>query len=167
MVCQSFAKNMGMYGERVGTVCAVCSSPEQAKAVCSRLEKVVRPMYSNPPKQGALIVATILTTPELRTQWLEELKGMADRILDMRQRLKEALTALATPGDWSHITSQIGMFTYTGLTAAQVEHVTREFHIYLLSSGRISMAGLNTSNVQRLAKAIDDAVRKISSQPKL
>ena len=164
LICQSFAKNMGLYGERVGTVSVVCSSPDQAKAVESRLQKVVRPMYSNPPKYGASVAATILNTPELYEQWLVELKGMADRIIDMRRQLYEHLIKLGTPGDWTHITSQIGMFTYTGLTTAQVEHLTREFHIYLLSSGRISMAGLNESNVERLAVAMDDAIRKLPSQ---
>lgn len=159
LVCQSFAKNMGLYAERAGTCSVVCRTADQVAPVVSRLEKVVRPMYSNPPKHGAFIVATILGTPHLREQWIAELKQMADRINSTRKRLFDALVALGTPGDWSHITSQIGMFSYTGLKPHQVEYMTKKYHVYLLSSGRISMAGVNSSNVDRLAKAMDDAIR--------
>lgn len=159
LTCQSFAKNMGLYAERVGTLSVVCANAEQAAAVVSRLEKVVRPMYSNPPQHCALIVATVLGSPELRAQWMREMKSMADRIADMRARLLSELKRLGTPGTWEHITSQIGMFSYTGLSPTQVAHMTRVHHVYLLSSGRISMAGINSGNVARLAAAIDDAVR--------
>jgi aspartate aminotransferase len=165
LVCQSFAKNMGLYGERVGTVSVVCGSAASVAAVESRLEKVIRPMYSNPPKHGALVAATILGSPELRAQWLRELVEMSSRILATRKALVAELQRLGTPGTWTHITSQIGMFSYTGLSPAQVEILTRRHHVYLLSSGRISMAGINQGNVVRLAAAIDDAVR--STQPKL
>lgn len=160
IVCQSFAKNMGLYGERVGTACVVCPSRELVEPVLSRLEKIVRAMYSNPPKQGALLAATILTTPNLYNQWLAELKHMSDRIQFMRARLHSDLMSLGTPGNWDHITSQIGMFTYTGLTPTQVEYLVKEHHIYMLSSGRIAMTGLTQKNVNRLAVCMDQAVRK-------
>ena len=165
VVCQSFAKNMGLYGERVGTVSVVCREAAAVPAVESRLEKVIRPMYSNPPKHGALVAATVLGSPQLRAQWLSELVEMSSRILATRAALVAELQRLDTPGTWTHITSQIGMFSYTGLSAPQVDILTRRHHIYLLSSGRISMAGINQSNVARLAAAIDDAVR--STAPKL
>ncbi len=167
LVCQSFAKNMGLYGERVGTVSVVCESPASVAAVESRLEKVIRPMYSNPPKHGALIVTTILSSAQLKAQWLAEMAAMSDRILSTRRTLVEELKRLGTPGTWTHITSQIGMFSYTGLTAPQVDIMTKKHHIYLLSSGRISMAGINGSNVARLAAAIDNAVRSTAAPPKL
>lgn len=162
VVCQSFAKNMGLYGERAGTCSVYCNSKESAVAVESRLEKVIRPMYSNPPKHPALIVATILSSPELKAQWLQEVKQMSDRIAWTRETLVKALKELHTPGSWTHITSQIGMFSFTGLTKTQVEYMTKKHHVYLLPSGRISMAGINSGNVQRLAVAIDDAVRNAS-----
>jgi aspartate/tyrosine/aromatic aminotransferase len=149
---------MGLYGERVGSLCVVCPSAEKAKAVESRLGKIIRPMYSNPPKHGALIASMILNAPELRQQWLGELAGMSNRILDMRKALFDELMKLKTPGVWTHITSQIGMFSYTGLTAEQVRYMTEKHHVYLLNSGRISMAGLNSSNVARLAAAMHDAI---------
>ena len=164
LVCQSFSKNLGLYGERVGTCCMLCKDADKARAIESRFAKVVRPMYSNPPKHPALVVATIMRTPELYEQWMRELNVMSSRILDTRQKLLSELTALKTPGTWHHITDQIGMFSYTGLSKAQVEHMTKEHHVYLLPSGRISMAGINDGNVKHLAKAIDDAVLKIHHQ---
>lgn len=159
VTCQSFAKNMGLYGERIGSTAVLCHDPKEAEAVLTRLEKVVRPMYSNPPKHCALIASTILGTPELRAQWYADMKVMAERIAWTRKALYDELVRLKTPGTWTHIVSQIGMFSYTGLTKAQVAHMTSVHHVYLLSSGRISMAGVNSGNVLRLAAAIDDAVR--------
>jgi aspartate aminotransferase len=167
LVCQSFAKNMGLYAERIGSASVLCANAEQADAVVSRFEKVIRPMYSNPPKHCALIVSTVLGSPELREQWKVEMKQMADRIAKMRKLLHGHLKALGTPGTWGHVESQIGMFSYTGLTAPQVAHLTRVHHVYLLPSGRISMAGVNSGNVERLAAAIDDAVRSASGTGKL
>lgn len=161
LVCQSFAKSLGLYSDRVGTFSVLCARAEQVAAVTSRMSTIARRMYSNPPKHGALIVTTVLGTPELREQWLREMKHMAERIHGMRVALRAELTKLQTPGDWSHITTQIGMFSYLGVTPAQVAHMTGKHHVYLLPSGRISMAGLNAGNVARLAAAMDDAVRNV------
>ena len=117
---QSFAKNMGLYGERAGAFSVVCESAEEKKRVDSQIKIIVRPLYSNPPSHGARIAAEILNNPELYDQWLVEVKGMADRIITMRALLKEKLEQLGSKHDWSHITSQIGMFAYTGLTAEQM-----------------------------------------------
>lgn len=162
LVCQSFAKNLGLYGERVGTLSVLCSDQASVAAVSSRLEKVVRPMYSNPPMHGALIVASILSSPSLYAEWLQEMKNMSGRIMAMRRALVQELAALGTPGSWKHVEEQIGMFSYTGLTQEQVAVMTSKHHVYLLSSGRISIAGINDGNVKRLAAAIDDAVRTCS-----
>jgi aspartate aminotransferase len=113
---------------------------------------------------GALIVAAILSSPVLYSEWLEEMKAMSNRIRSMRQALVDALSLLKTPGPWNHITDQIGMFSFTGLTPEQCAILTNKHHVYLLSSGRISMAGLNNSNIQRLAAAINDAVRSTNSK---
>lgn len=164
MFCaQSFAKNFGLYNERIGTVSVVCSNAEKAKATLSQMKLVIRSNYSNPPAFGARIVGTILTSPELYAEWKQELKGMSGRIQAMRQLLVDELKRLGTPGDWSHITSQIGMFSFTGLTPKQCEAMINKHHIYLLSNGRISMAGINTKNGKYVANAIHDVVTTIKN----
>lgn len=112
-LCQSFAKNMGLYGERVGAFSLTTTSAEEKARVDSQLKIIVRPMYSNPPLHGARIANTILSNPELYKQWETEVKGMAERIIGMREKLYNALThELKTPGEWGHIKSQIGMFRW-------------------------------------------------------
>ena len=112
---QSFAKNMGLYGERVGAFSLVCADPEEKARVESQLKIVVRPMYSNPPLHGARIASAILNQDALLSEWLGEVKHMADRIISMRDRLYDNLVAQGTPGEWGHIKSQIGMFRYATL----------------------------------------------------
>ncbi|CAL9050435.1 unnamed protein product [Musa banksii] len=161
LTAQSYAKNMGLYGERVGALSIVCKSADVATRVESQLKLVIRPMYSNPPIHGASIVATILKDRELYHEWTIELKAMADRIINMRQQLFDALRARGTPGDWSHIIKQIGMFTFTGLNTEQVTFMTKEYHIYMTSDGRISMAGLSSKTVPHLVDAIHAAVTRM------
>ncbi|KAF4623432.1 hypothetical protein D9613_001856 [Agrocybe pediades] len=157
---QSFAKNMGLYGERVGAFSLTAADPEEKARVDSQLKIIIRPMYSNPPLHGARIANTILSTPELYTQWESEVKGMADRIISMREKLYNSLqNDLKTPGEWGHIKSQIGMFSFTGLTAPQTKVLAEKAHIYMTSNGRISMAGLNASNIDYFAESVDAAVR--------
>ncbi|KAJ8562486.1 hypothetical protein K7X08_011777 [Anisodus acutangulus] len=160
LAAQSYAKNMGLYGERVGALSIVCKDADVASRVESQLKLVIRPMYSNPPIHGASIVATILKDRQMYDEWTVELKAMADRIISMRQQLFDAMQARGTPGDWSHIIKQIGMFTFTGLNAEQVSFMTREYHIYMTSDGRISMAGLSSRTVPHLADAMHAAVTK-------
>lgn len=162
LMAQSYAKNMGLYGERVGALSIVCRNADVASRVESQLKLVIRPMYSNPPLHGASIVATVLKDRQMFEEWTAELKAMADRIISMRQQLFDALQAKGTPGDWSHIIKQIGMFTFTGLNAEQVAFMTREYHIYMTSDGRISMAGLSSQKVPHLADAIHSAVTKLA-----
>ncbi|XP_051119475.1 aspartate aminotransferase, cytoplasmic [Andrographis paniculata] len=158
LVAQSYAKNMGLYGERVGALSIVCRNADVASRVESQLKLVIRPMFSNPPIHGASIVATILKDRNMFREWTIELKAMADRIIHMRKLLFDALRSRGTPGDWSHIVKQIGMFTYTGLDSKQVAFMTKEYHIYMTSDGRISMAGLSSRTVPHLADAIHAAV---------
>jgi aspartate aminotransferase len=120
----------------------------------SQLKIIIRPMYSNPPLHGALIVRTILTQPDLRQIWLADVKGMADRIISMRTSLVENLKKEGSKHNWQHISDQIGMFCFTGLEPKQVENLTKDFSIYLTKDGRISMAGITSGNVQYLANAI-------------
>lgn len=160
LAAQSYAKNMGLYGERVGALSFVCKDSNVASKVESQLKMVIRPMYSNPPIHGASIVAIILKDRQMYDEWTVELKAMADRIISMRQQLYDAMQARGTPGDWSHIIKQIGMFTFTGLNVEQVSFMTREYHIYMTSDGRISMAGLSSRTVPHLADAMHAAVTR-------
>ncbi|KPM41834.1 Aspartate aminotransferase, cytoplasmic [Neonectria ditissima] len=160
-VCMSFAKSMGLYGERVGLTAMVASSPDAARTVGSILANSQRATISNPPVYGARIAATVLGTPNIAEQWKKDLMTMSTRILSMRQRLFEELQRLGTPGEWSHIISQTGMFGYMGITPAQIEHLETKYHIYMADTSRISIAGLNEGNVKYVALALDDAVRTV------
>merc|ERR1719311_1587583 len=124
-------------------------------------------MYSSPPIHGAHLVTKILGNEKLYTEWTLELKSMADRILEVRSLLRKGLEAKGTPGTWNHITDQIGMFSYTGLTEPQCERLIKEHHIYLLKSGRISMAGLNQGNIQYMVDSVDEVVRSCPPASKL
>lgn len=153
-LAQSFAKNMGLYGERVGAFSIVCESEDEKKRVDSQLKILVRPLYSNPPVHGARIASEILNDERRNRQWLREVKGMADRIIKMRALLKENLESLGSKHNWDHITSQIGMFAYTGLTAEQMDVLAKEHSVYATKDGRISVAGITSGNVKRLAESI-------------
>eukprot|EP01059_Diplonema_ambulator_P033226 TRINITY_DN685_c1_g2_i1.p1 TRINITY_DN685_c1_g2~~TRINITY_DN685_c1_g2_i1.p1 ORF type:complete len:412 (+),score=174.67 TRINITY_DN685_c1_g2_i1:51-1286(+) len=159
MVTQSFAKNIGLYGERIGAMHIVCADAEEKGRVESQLKILIRPMYSNPPIYGARLVATIFEDEKLRANWAEEVKVMADRIIGMRKALTDELKALGSTKDWSHIEKQIGMFCFTGLTKEQVERVKSEFHIYLTGNGRISMAGVTSGNVKYIATAMHEVTK--------
>lgn len=159
IVAQSYAKNMGLYGERAGAVSIFCADAEEKARVESQLKIVIRPMYSSPPIHGARLVATVLGHADLKTLWLQEVKMMADRIMGMRTALRSELETLQSKHNWSHITDQIGMFCYTGLKPDQVERLTKEFHVYLTKDGRISIAGINSSNVKYLAQAIHEVTK--------
>merc|ERR1739841_207765 len=124
----------------------VTSSPGEAKAIKSQLAAIIRPMYSNPPRHGAGIVEKILTSEDLYKQWTGEITLMANRIKEARLALFNAFKELGTPGTWNHILDQIGMFSFTGLSAAQMEYCIDKYSVYGLSSGRISMAGVTTQN---------------------
>ncbi|KAI0963505.1 hypothetical protein AcW1_000563 [Taiwanofungus camphoratus] len=158
-LAQSFAKNMGLYGERVGAFSLTTADPAERARVESQLKIVIRPMYSNPPLHGARIASTILTTKPLYEKWEGEVKGMADRIISMRTRLYDNLVSLGTPGEWSHIKSQIGMFSFTGLTQPQTQALAEKAHIYMTSDGRISMAGLNGHNIGYFSEMVSKAVK--------
>jgi aromatic-amino-acid transaminase len=153
-VSTSFSKSFSLYGERVGALSVVCESKEEAARVLSQLKIVIRTNYSNPPTHGAQVVATVLTTPALRKQWEEELAGMRVRIKAMRTALVEKLSAAGLQQDFSFITSQKGMFSYSGLTKEQMQRLRSEFGIYGVDSGRICVAALNDRNIDAVVKAI-------------
>uniref|UniRef100_A0A3B4Y7H0 Aspartate aminotransferase n=1 Tax=Seriola lalandi dorsalis TaxID=1841481 RepID=A0A3B4Y7H0_SERLL len=154
ILSQSFAKNMGLYGERVGGFTVVCKDTDEAKRVESQLKILIRPIYSNPPMNGARIATTILNTPDLRSLWLEEVHGMANRIIKMREQLVAGLKKEGSSHNWQHVIDQIGMFCFTGLKPEQVERLSKEFSVYMTKDGRISMAGVSSGNVGYLAQGI-------------
>lgn len=145
-IAQSFSKNLGLYGERAGCfhfVSPPCNTAEDAaKRIVSQLAIVQRCEISNPPAYGSRVASISLNDPELFGLWRQNLETMAGRIIEMRKALVEKLTELGTPGDWSHVIKQIGMFSFTGLTEPQVAKLIEEYHIYLTKNGRISMVSL-------------------------
>ena len=153
-VSTSFSKSFSLYGELVGALSVVCSSKDDATRVLSQLKIVIRTNYSNPPTHGAQIVATVLTTPALRAQWEGELTGMRERIKRMRGALVDQLTNAGVKGDLSYIVKQNGMFSYSGLSTAQMQRLRSEFGVYGVDSGRICVAALNDGNLAYVAKAI-------------
>jgi len=164
IISQSYAKNFGLYGHRVGALHVICKDIKEAEAVESQFKILIRPIYSNPPLHGARIVNTVLSDPALKALWAEEVKGMANRIIGVRQKLVDCLKEEGSKHDWNHITNQIGMFCFTGLSKEHVRKLKEEHHVYLTDDGRVSMAGVTSKNVLYLAKSIhavtkDDPVK--------
>jgi aromatic-amino-acid transaminase len=153
-VSSSFSKSFSLYGERVGALSIITSDKDEAGRVLSQLKRVIRTNYSNPPTHGASIVAAVLASPELRASWDAELGEMRDRIRAMRHGLVERLKASGVDRDFSFINAQRGMFSYSGLSAAQVDRLREEFGIYAVGTGRICVAALNTRNIDAVAQAV-------------
>jgi len=152
-IANSFSKSMSLYGERAGALSVVCRDAAQAELVLGQLKATVRRNYSSPPIHAGLVVARVLTDPALRASWEADVAAMRLRILSMRQALHAVLVAKLPGRDFGYFLSQRGMFSYTGLSAAQVDRLREEFGVYLVRSGRICVAGLNTGNVERVASA--------------
>jgi aromatic-amino-acid transaminase len=153
-ISSSFSKSFSLYGERIGALSIITASKDEAARVLSQLKRVIRTNYSNPPTHGGAIVAAVLGSPELRATWETELGEMRDRIRAMRSGLVERLKAAGVERDFSFVNVQRGMFSYSGLTAAQVDRLREEFGIYAVSTGRICVAALNTRNLNAVANAI-------------
>jgi aromatic-amino-acid transaminase len=159
LVATSFSKSFSLYGERVGALSVVCASADEAARVLSQLKVAIRTNYSNPPTHGAQIVATVLSTPALRTQWEHELAGMRERIKAMREALQAGLAAAGVGGDLGYITRQKGMFSYSGMSAAQMQRLKSEFAVYGVDSGRICVAALNAGNLGAVTRAVAAVMR--------
>ncbi len=153
-VSNSFSKSFSLYGERVGALSIVAANAEEAARLMSQLKRVIRTNYSNPPMHGGQVVAMALATPELRKLWEEELAGMRVRIKAMRQALVDKLKVKAPQHNFDFVIQQRGMFSYSGLTKAQVERLKTEFSIYAVDTGRICVAALNSRNIDRVVDAI-------------
>jgi aromatic-amino-acid transaminase len=158
-VASSFSKSFSLYGERVGALSILAASADEAARVLSQVKRLVRTNYSNPPTHGGQVVATILTTPELRTLWEKELGGMRERIKAMRKALVDGVQARAPGADFGFILAQRGMFSYTGLSKAQVDRLREAHSIYAIDTGRICVAALNSVNVKVVAEAIAQVIR--------
>jgi len=153
-VATSFSKSFSLYGERVGALSVVCESKDEAARVLSRLKVLIRGNYSNPPTHGAQVVSMVLTTPALRKMWEEELAGMRLRIKRMRELLVQRLAEAGVEQDMGFILRQKGMFSYSGLSAAQMQRLRSEFGVYGIDSGRICVAALNERNLAPVVAAI-------------
>jgi len=159
IICSSFSKNFGLYCERVGAMTVVAANRESADTVQSQVKVCIRSNYSNPPAHGAELVTTVLGDPELSAMWRQEVGQMRERINGMRRLLVETLMTKGVPGDYSFITRQRGMFSFSGLTPDQVDTLREKHAIYIVRSGRINVAGISESNVGRLCEAIADVVK--------
>lgn len=153
-VSSSFSKNFSMYGERVGALSVVTQNQDETARVLSQVKIAIRTNYSNPPTYGAALIAEVLNSSELRLQWESELQMMRERIKGVREDLVKSIAQTGCKADFSFITAQRGMFSFTGLSAEQVARLKTEFGIYAVSSGRICMAALNAQNVKTVANAI-------------
>lgn len=167
IVCQSFSKSMGLYGERVGAVHITIppssspspktSSPGAIESIESQLGWISRKELSTPPRYGATIASTIITSPDLYDQWRADLVTMSRRVQAMRERVVSTLTKLGTPGTWTHVTDQIGMFSYTGIPREAVMQL-RQRHVYMAENGRMSVAGLNEGNVDYFCRMVHEVL---------
>jgi aromatic-amino-acid transaminase len=153
-VSSSFSKSFSLYGERVGALSIITESKDEAARVLSQVKRVIRTNYSNPPIHGGAVVAAVLNSAELRKLWEDELAGMRERIRAMRVSLVDKLKSAGVAQDFSFVIAQRGMFSYTGLSAAQVEQLKSDFGIYAVSTGRICLAALNSGNIDYVARAI-------------
>ena len=153
-IANSFSKSMSVYGERAGALSVVCRSAAEAELVLGQMKATVRRNYSSPAIHAAGIISLVLGDPDLRASWEADVAAMRERILTMRRSLHGVLAARLPGRDFGYFLSQRGMFSYTGLTAAQVDRLRDEFGVYLVRSGRMCVAGLNTGNVERTAAAM-------------
>jgi aspartate aminotransferase len=158
-LCQSFAKNMGLYGERTGSISIITPSAEASKAVESQLKKLIRPIYSSPPIHGSKIVEVIFDESSgLLPEWLQELDNVVGRLNTVRSKLYEKLDK--SNYNWDHLLKQRGMFVYTGLSPEQVIRLRNEYSVYATEDGRFSISGINDNNVDYLANAINEVIKK-------
>jgi len=160
LVASSYSKNFGLYNERCGTLSLLAPSEREAAVAMSHVKTVIRVLYSNPPAHGGLIVAAILADPRLSTLWQQELAVMRQRIVDMRQLLVDGLKERGVNRDFSFITRQRGMFSYTGLNDRVVDWLRGEKHIYMVAGGRINLAGLTRKNIAYVCDSIGQALTR-------
>ncbi|XP_043938981.1 putative aspartate aminotransferase, cytoplasmic 2 [Protopterus annectens] len=155
---QSFSRNFGLYDERVGNLTIVMKDNDTLLRVRSEVEKIVRVVWSSPPMMGSRIVTAVLNNPALYAEWRENLKVMVERIMLIRDKLKERLRLLSTPGSWEHITNQAGMYCFTGFSSARINYLIKKKHVYLMENGQINICKVNSKNLKYVTEAIHEAV---------
>jgi aspartate/tyrosine/aromatic aminotransferase len=160
LICASYSKNFGLYRERVGALLALAGNGDDAGKVLGHLKRTVRRNYSNPPAHGGLIVATIVADVDLRARWRQEVAAMRDRINGMRRLFVDTLAAKGVTQDFSFLTSQRGMFSFSGLTRDEVAVLRDEYAIYIVGSGRINVAGMTEANMDRLCTCIAEVLAR-------
>ncbi|WP_228148633.1 aminotransferase class I/II-fold pyridoxal phosphate-dependent enzyme [Acinetobacter baumannii] len=160
LVANSYSKIFSLYGERIGTLSVVCQKSDIATQVFGQLKSIVRRSYSTPPAQGALLIAEVLNSQYLCTIWLEELKNMQKRMVDMREKLAQGLSQSNLRQDFSYITAQKGMFSYLKITPSEVKKLREVYGVYILESGRICIAGLNKQNLDYVIQSLTDVLSK-------
>ncbi len=158
LICSSFSKNFGLYNERVGALTVVGAAESGTQKALGHIKRRIRASYSNPPSHGGAIVTTILSTPELRARWIDEVTAMRDRINGMRTLFVETLKAKGVKQDFSFITEQRGMFSFSGLNDEQVQTLRDKYAIYIVGGGRINVAGMTEHNMERLCQAIAEVL---------
>jgi len=158
LVSNSFSKTFSLYGERVGGLSVVAGNGDEAARSLSQIKRLVRSNYSNPPTHGGQIVATVLNAPDMRAQWEKELAQMRERIRNVRQQAVDQLRAKAPKRDFGFVTSQRGMFSYSGLTKDQVTRLREEFSVYAIDTGRICVAAINSKNIDYVTDSIAKVV---------
>lgn len=158
VICSSFSKNFGLYGERVGGLTVVSATDDVSAAMQSQVKTIIRRMYSNPPTHGAAIVNTVLSDDTLRASWKDELDEMRNRIKTLRTAFVDTMQQVAPQRDFGFINDQRGMFSYSGLTNEVADSLMKDHSVYILKSGRINVAGINDSNRQRLCEAIASVI---------
>ncbi|KAM7153962.1 putative aspartate aminotransferase, cytoplasmic 2 [Macrochelys suwanniensis] len=154
---QSFSKTFGLYNERVGNLIVVARDNETLVRIRSQLQKQVLGMWATPANLGARVIATVLNNPALLSKWKQSLRMLAEKIMLIREKLKEKLRLLGTPGCWEHLTAQSGTRSFTGLLPSEVAFLKKHKHIYLLESGQVSVCSINSHNLDYVAQSIDEA----------
>ena len=160
-IAQSLSKNMGLYGERVGCLHVVVNDSQFISNIKSQLERLALGVYLTPVGNGSRIAKIVILDKELHSSWIEELKIVVRRIINMREKLYDKLLEIKCPGNWDHVIEQKGMFSFTGLTADQCEYLIEKHKIFLTKNGRISLSGINSGNIEVIARAIKDTVENI------
>jgi aromatic-amino-acid transaminase len=160
LAANSFSKNLSFYAERCGGLSVVCAGTDEAERVQGQLKAIVRRIYSNPPMHGGQVTALVMRDPELRALWEDEVAEMRTRIAAVRRQAREQLEARLPDYDAGYLTEQQGMFSYTGLSAAQLRALRAEHGVYIIDSGRISVPGLNTRNIDHFTEAMAAVLRQ-------
>lgn len=158
-VSNSFSKNLSLYGERVGGLSVLCPTADQAERVFGQMNYIVRRIYTSPPSHGGHVVDIIMNDAALYDQWVSEVCTMRDRIRSMRSELRSRLEASLPDHDFGYLTRQKGMFSFTGLSSAQLERLQSDFGLYMVMNSRVCMAGLNSSNIDYVAQSIAQVLK--------